>query len=188
MGERMSFLAVRGRDMASLLQAFDLEVTGVSDAEPLSFRLGCAETPQGWLVIRSPDYAMARKRTHEASRGGEAIGFGIETHVMATYVLGCRDGREAYWIGYNDPPPGDGFNTRGALPDSYLEILRAAEARQAAEDLAPGGPEVDAMIEVAADLVMELTGYRYDMNDPPPFQLLRKVGGLTRFARRLRGG
>src|SRR5690242_11866617 len=107
MGFSLSWLAVRGREAASVRRVLGVCGTGRHEQIPESPLLG-ADLPTGWyLVLANRCNLEETQPLSELSSGGEVVTCFVEEHVMYSRASGWKDGRRV-WSITHDLQRGDG--------------------------------------------------------------------------------
>jgi hypothetical protein len=166
MGASTSWLAVRGKPRARILEELALRV-GDSPRDAADSGLQGCDFPGGWYVIAARDYGNPLTEDATLQRlsiGCEVVAGGVETHVMCSTASGWKEGREVWWMDHDSEVGVENLSTRGELPAVFNGIYQNLQAQQEAE----GGPDcgVDFIFSAPEQLTKALTGYHYDESQP----------------------
>lgn len=161
MGFKDSFVAVKGCDRATVLEALAADMGDTS--APFPERLHLAELPDGWIVVIGENLDAAFKpRLQALTRLGPAVAASLSESVMYAEARGYEDGRERWRVTWDCELEEDEPETSGELPAAYPALLAAAHKRQAAER--DGDDEIDHMFDLPLDLVQSVCGFKFGEN------------------------
>ncbi len=162
MGFSQSWLAVKGKPAAAVLEALGLKGTGTREEIAESPIIG-AELPGGWYLVvanRSGHRLMREPVVERLSAGCEVVTGDVEEHVMVSMAAGWKDGRRIWLVAHDAQRGIEHLKTQGELPTAFGGIRdemrsqhQAAGGRQA---------DVDYIFDVPVELAKALTGYRHD--------------------------
>jgi hypothetical protein len=199
MGYSQSWLAVKGKARASVLEALGLRGTGAREEIAESPIVG-AELPNGWFLVvgdRSGHRLMRDPSVQRLSAGCEVVTGDVEEHVMVSVATGWKEGRRVWSVTHDAQRDREHLQTEGELPAVFTSI----RDRLRSEQQAAGGrdADVDYIFDVPVELAQTLTGYRHDADipgtGPEPFEVLvetssREAASTRRpsLLRRLLGG
>jgi hypothetical protein len=176
MGYSQSWLAVRGKPRASVLDALGLEGTGKREEIAESPIVG-ADLPGGWFLVvmdRACHRFLDEQNLRRVSAGCDIVTGDVEEHVMVSAATGWDDGHKVWSVTHNAQRGTEHLDSQGELPPAYVRI----RDRLRSEQQAAGGPnaEVDHIFDVPVELAQSLTGYRYDLDisgaGDKPFEVL----------------
>ncbi len=174
MGFSLSWLAIRGKDVATVRSELGVRGTGRHEEVPESPLLG-ADLPTGWyLVLANRCDLEETQPLAELSSGGEVVTCFVEEHVMYSRASGWKDGRRV-WSITHDLQRGYGhLETDGDLPPVFAPIRDRLTAEQLGQDHA------DYIFDVPVEVAQVLTGFRHDEDIPggpdEPYERLEKRG------------
>jgi hypothetical protein len=180
MGDRASWLAVRGKPAAVILEELEeqglLVTRGLGEYVANPQYLG-ADLPGGWYLIHANyPFWLDEMPLEQLSLGAEIVTCFLSTTVMVSGASGWRDGQEI-WSVFHDPDQDEGIEhleTEGVLPPNFAEIHRRitagyAEDRQFAieEAEAEGHPDEvwmdsDPIFNIPTELAEALTGFCHE--------------------------
>src|SRR4030095_10096554 len=199
MGYSQSWLAVKGKPPAAVLETLGLRDTGTREAIAESPIVG-AELPSGWYLVvadRSGHQLMRDSILQGLSAGCEVVTGDVEEHVMVSVATGWGDGRKVWTVTHNAQRDMKHLQAESELPAAFTSI----RDRLRSEQQAAGGrkADVDYIFDVPVELAQTLTGYRADANIPgagaAPFEVLVEISssaaasaGRPSFLKRFFGG
>lgn len=163
MGYRCRWLAIRGRDRASVLRQLDYKLVAELVEEVYDTGLYALEIDDWVIVIGDGfDYMndVKRTRARKLSEGGEVVYLYTDDSAMAFELALFRGGQEVWAVAYD---AGDGVTTptiEGPFPHEGRVLLARLEKEQAKA----GGPKagVDHIYELAPRYAEQLVGFRHD--------------------------
>lgn len=163
MGYSLSWIAVYGRDKASVLETLGLEEV---QHDPRSRRslMSIAELPTGWVLLlcdRS-DEGVKPPWHKTLSRGGRTVGVSVEEHVMHSKAVGYADGVMSWQVEHDCEKGENHLEAQGKPPAEFAEIKSRLMAKQEAHGESP-----DYLFDGPADLGHTITGYRHDISEYP---------------------
>jgi hypothetical protein len=199
MGYSQSWLAVRGKTPAAVLEALGLRGTGTREEIAESPIVG-AELPTGWYLIvtdRSGHRLTRDAVLQRLSAECEVVAGDVEEHVMVSVAVGWKGGERAWSVVHDAQRDIEHLEAEGELPSIFAAIHHELRSKQQAA----GGrdADVDHLFDAPVELARALTGYRYDadiaaMGDRP-FEVLTQTSGNSparddrpSFFKRLFGG
>ncbi len=164
MGLSISWLAVRGRPKADVLDALGLEDVGAPSGRA---KLFSADLPDGWLLVFAQDMDwLTPARLASASAGSEAVGCAVEEHVMYDDARGYRDGQEAWSVVHDAEKGIYDLQVSGTPPPAFAAIRDRLEREQRSADAEAGGEaEVDLIFDIPTELAKAVCGFKHD--EPP---------------------
>ena len=190
MGYSQSWLAVKGKTRAEVLDALELRETGTREEIASSPIVG-AELSAGWYLV------VANRSEHRLTRDGvlqrlsvgcEVITGDVEEHVMVSAAGGWNNGHRVWSVMHDGQRSVKHLETKGDLPAAFAGIRDKLLAQQQAE--VEGENAVDHMFDVPVELAKTLTGYRHDAQAPTvhdtPFEVL--AGDPPSLFKKLFGG
>ena len=165
MGISASWIAVKGMSKERALEQLGLVDTGEPVKEH-SYVTSYAHMPAGWLAILTLDFEFpTHQRLAALSESGEAIGCGVEEHVMYSYARAYRDGKLSWSVEHDGGDEGTHhLKAEGVLPAQLEPIRERLWAEQLAEDA--GEAVCDYMFSLPVELTYALTGFRADGEIP----------------------
>ncbi len=168
MGLVLSWVAVHGREMASVLSQLGLVAFGETSDEAAS-DYGCAELAGGWLVVTATKGRIELAQALQTlSADGAALGGELSEIVMVSRLCAFEAGRLVWSVTHD--PDRDGVEVIGSPPPQLEMIRRRLQAEQSA---APGA---DYIFDVPLELGDALCGYRPGRDNAPVWTVLRKAG------------
>ncbi len=198
MGYSQSWLAVKGKPTAAVLETLGLRGTGTHEEIAESPIVG-AELPGGWYLVvfgRSGDPLMSDVVLQRLSAGCEVVTGDVEEHVMVSVATGWENGRRLWSVTHDAQRDMEHLQTEGEMPSVFTPI----RDRLRSEQQAAGGnkSDVDYIFDAPVELAQTLTGYRHDADIPgsgaEPFEVLTQTSqsaagtGRPSFLKRLFGG
>jgi hypothetical protein len=178
MGFSLSWLAIRGKDSATVRSELGVYGTGRHEDVPDSPLLG-ADLPTGWYLVLANrcDLADALPLA-ELSSGGEVVTCFVEEHVMYSRASFWKDGRRV-WSITHDLQRGSGhLETEGELPPVFTPVRDRLSALV-------GQDRVDYIFYVPVEVAKALTGFRHDEDIPgapdEPYERLEKRGRVKKW-------
>ena len=179
MGYSQSWLAVKGKPPAAVLDALSLRGTGTREEIAESPIVG-AELPSGWYLVvtdRSGHPLMREQILERLSAACEVVTGDVEEHVMVSVATGWKDGRRVWSVTHDAQRDMEHLDTHGELPATFSGIRDGLRSKQQAA----GGrkADVDYIFDVPVELAKTLTGYRHDADIPGtgghPFEVLAQT-------------
>jgi hypothetical protein len=172
MGYSLSWLAIKGKTPAQILDQLRFTKTGRTEPFPES-ALTAAELPSGYCLLVSnrsdevaPDSSLA-----QLTMGAEAVTCFVEEHVMVSSATGWKDGEKIWSVLHDSQKEPHHLQTDGQLPASFHAIRERLETEQKQADESDRG--VDFIFDIPVSLAFSKTGYRYDKrNDDLHFEVL----------------
>ncbi|HET7457103.1 MAG TPA: hypothetical protein VFJ74_05550 [Gemmatimonadaceae bacterium] len=166
MGAALSWLAVRGKAAAEVLDELHLRPTGVKGLEGESAYVGAA-SDDGWYLIvagSAEDRLVGAAVVERLSAGCDVLTCTVEEHVMFSQATGWRDGRRLWIVTHRGEDGPAGIEEEGTLPPEYPAIRDRLVAQQHAD----GGSEadVDHLFDIPVALVQTFVGYKHDEVSP----------------------
>jgi hypothetical protein len=153
MGWSCSWIAVRGKETAAILQALALRRPGFFERRDGSWM--CADQPDGWFVVFAPrNSAPAEFQDRvfgELSQEGELVFSTVDERAMYSSSAYWKGGERIWSVVYDELEAPDHLATSGRLPSSY-------QAQR--EDLEE--EESGLLFDVPLALGAELTDFRHD--------------------------
>jgi hypothetical protein len=199
MGYSQSWLAVKGKTPAAVLEVLGLRGTGTHEEIAESPLVG-AGLPSGWYLVvtdRSGHPLTRDTVLQRLSAGCEVVTGDVEEHVMVSVATGWKDGQSVWSVVHDAQRDMEHLETQGDLPAAFGGIRDKLLSKQQAA----GGrkTDVDYIFDVPVELAQSLTGYRHDADIPGvgdhPFEVLTQTsagssasGPRPSFFRRLFGG
>lgn len=199
MSYSQSWLAVRGKQPAAVLEALGLRVTGTREEIAESPIVG-AELPSGWYLVvagRSGHGLMLDQTVQRLSAGCEIVTCDVEEHVMVSVATGWKEGQRVWSVTHDAQRDMGHLQVEGELPATFASI----RDRLRSEQQTAGGSkaDVDYIFDIPVELAQTLTGYRHDADIPgagaAPFEVLVETSssapasaGRPSFLKRLFGG
>ena len=178
MGFRVSWIARSGVATSELLAVSKRAVTGERHDFPDTgwYLLALPSTEsQPWVVLIADgsDHFAELDGSHaqELSKpDAETIYFWCSDTVMATEIVGFKNGAETWSVQYDCDDKSKQPAMTGDVPEIAHEVLARLTAKQQADS------EVDYIYDLTAELGRLLVGFRHDtdvqLDDPKPFQVL----------------
>jgi hypothetical protein len=165
MGASTSWIAVKGKPIAAVLENLGLRVADPQNPTEKSVAEGCVLS-DGWYVIALKGYEhrfTRREILERLSAGAEVVAGGVETHVMCSTATGWRDGQEVWWVEHDNDAAEMDLRTRGVMPNAFAGIRDKLTAEET-----EGGEHsgVDYLFDVPVELTAALTGYDFDNGQP----------------------
>lgn len=176
MGYSQSWLAVRGKPPAVVLETLGLRGTGTREEIAESPIVG-AELPTGWYLVvagRSGHRLMRDQTLQRLSAGCEVVTGDVEEHVMVSVATGWKEGQRVWSVTHDAQRDMEHLQTEGELPAAFTSI----RDRFRSEQQTAGGSkaDVDYIFDVPVELAKTLTGYRHDADIPgagaDPYEVL----------------
>lgn len=164
MGLNMSWIAVKGRTPAEMLDSLSMAETGYH-GEFTDSDFSLAELPTGWTVVMAMDSGWATpKLLALTSAGAEAIGCQMSETVMYSSGWGYEDGVQKWsMVHYLDQEKI--LEVEGEPPPEFAAIRDDLFRQQEAED------GVDFIFEAPIALSAAICGFRPDEDLPTfPFE------------------
>src|SRR4030095_4256748 len=143
MGYSQSWLAVKGKPPAAVLETLGLRDTGTREAIAESPIVG-AELPSGWYLVvadRSGHQLMRDSILQGLSAGCEVVTGDVEEHVMVSVATGWRDGRKVWTVTHNAQRDMEHLQAESELPAAFTSI----RDRLRSEQQAAGGRKEQAL-------------------------------------------
>jgi len=191
MGYSQSWLAVKGKAPAAVLEALGLQGTGTHEEIAESPIVG-AELPGGWFLVvgeRSGHRLMRDPIVRRLSAGCEVVTGDVEEHVMVSVTSGWKDGRRVWLVAHDGQRDVEHLEAEGELPLAFTGIRDRLRSEQQAAG--GGSAGVDHIFDVPVELARTLTGYRHDADIPgagaEPFEVLVETGRPSLLRRLFRG-
>lgn len=176
MGFSQSWLAVRGKPPAAVLETLSLRGTAAREEIAESPIVG-AELPRGWYLVvasRSGHRLMHDQIFQRLSAGCEVVTGDVEEHVMVSVATGWKEGQRVWAVTHDAQRDMEHLRTEGELPAAFTNIRDRLRSKQRTS----GGrrADVDYIFDVPIELAQTLTGYRHDADIPgvgaEPFEVL----------------
>ena len=169
MGYSLSWLAVRGKDAATVRNALGLRDTGEREEIPDSPLLG-ADLPGGWYLVFANrcDFADSAPLA-KLSSAADVVTCSVEEHVMYSSAASWNNGRQV-WSVIHDAQQGAGhLDAVGELPPGFGPIRDRLWEEQAARG------DADYLFDIPVELAKALIGFRHDQDTPgtPPAPFTR---------------
>jgi hypothetical protein len=123
-GFSQSWVAVRGKSRAVVLETLGLTATGTREEIAESPLVGAA-LPDGWYLVvanRAGDALMREPMLARLSRGAEVVTCDVEEHVMVSVASGWRDGRRAWVVGHDGQESVEHLTAEGRTPPGFEAI------------------------------------------------------------------
>jgi len=153
MGLSNSWIAIRGLSQAEAIAQLGLEPGNEIPSGALP-TFGIGEAPDGWVVLVFWGERAFEDRFVALSKGRAAVACFEEERVMYSEARGYADGTET-WRAVHDCEKGlRHIETRGALPQSFVEI-EARLAKQQDED-----DGADFFFDIPPELAKSVCGFR----------------------------
>jgi hypothetical protein len=187
MGFSQSWLAVKGKTPAIVLETLNLHGTGTREDFAESPITG-AELPGGWYLVvanQSGHKLISEPVIKQLSADCEIIIGDVEEHVMVSMAIGWKNGNKVWSIIHDAQSSMEHLDTQGDLP----LIFNSIRDKLYAEQKAAGGDksDTDYIFDVPVTLAKALTGYRHDEDvvgvSAHPFEVLlenKKPGFLNK--------
>jgi hypothetical protein len=176
MGFSQSWLAVKGKPRAAVLDELQLQSTGNREEIAESPIVG-AELPGGWFLIVTDQAAhpfIGKTVLERLSAGCEIVTGYVEEHVMVSAATGWRNGRRIWSVAHDCQRDKQHLEALGELPVMFGGIRDSLYSEQRTVD--EHRADVDLIFDVPLALAESLTGYRHDMDIPgggdEPFEVL----------------
>ncbi len=163
MGQRCSWLAVKGVDKDRVLETLGLVETGeVEDPYAAIADLSVAQLP-GWTVVRAGSFEFFRTETlSERFAAGEVVGGQFYENANYSTLYGHHDGRPTWSVVRDIEKDREDVAADGALPAEFAAVRDQVRREQAA----PGNEDVDVIIEIPLALSGAICGFRPDRDAP----------------------
>jgi hypothetical protein len=183
MGYSQSWLAVKGKSRAAVLEALGLQGTGTREEIAESPIVG-AELSSGWYLVvtdRSGHPLTRNPVLQRLSAGCEVVVGDVEEHVMVSAAAGWKDGHDVWSVVHDGQRDMEHLESQGDLPAAFAPIRDQCQTRQQAA----GGrkAEVDYIFDVPVELAQTLVGYRHDAAIPglgdTPFEILTPTSSTS---------
>ena len=162
MGFAISWLAVRGKDPATIVAALGLTATGTK-AEYAEDMYTGRLLPTNWflLVINQCDHKFVTPKILSTLSGSsEVLACSVEEHVMVSTAELWRDGAQIWRIEHNAQDSIDHLQASGALPQNFEGISSALTEQQ----VKAGGSEadVDYYFDIPLQTAKSIVGFKHD--------------------------
>lgn len=163
MGQRCSWVAVKGVDKARVLETLGLVETGeVEDPYAAIADLSAAQFP-GWTVVRADSFKFfATESLSERFPEGEVVGGQFYESANYGTLYGHHNGRRTWSVVRDIDKDRDDVATDGALPAEFAAVRDQFKREQAA----PGNQDVDIILEIPLSLSAVICGFRPDRDAP----------------------
>jgi hypothetical protein len=183
MGYSQSWLAVKGKTPAAVLEALGLHGTGVREEIAESPFVGAA-LPSGWYLVvtdRSGHRLTSPTVLQPLSAECEVVTGDVEEHVMVSVAVGWKGGQRVWSVVHDAQRDVEHLEAEGQLPSIFATIRDELRSKQRA---AGGGTaDVDYVFDVPVELAKALTGYRHDADIPGagdrPFEVLAQTSASS---------
>src|SRR5436190_9557596 len=132
MGYSQSWLAVRGKPPAAVLETLGLRGTGAREEIAESSIVG-AELPTSWYLVvagRSGHRLMRDQTLQWLSAGCEVVTGDVEEHVMVSVATGWKDGRRVWSVTHDAQRDMEHLQTEGELPAAFTSIRDRLRSEQ----------------------------------------------------------
>ncbi len=165
MGYSQTYLAVLGKSREAILSDLALRPTG----ERQDFPEGAVVAtllPSGWFLVVA-DYngqELISEAAGPLSAGCEVVSGVAEEHVMVSEAAGWRNGQRLWRVIHDTQRKEGHLEAEGELPPAFEEIRDRLVALQHPND--GSRANCDYIFDIPVDLVLSLTGYRYDKETP----------------------
>jgi hypothetical protein len=159
MGYSISWIAVRGKRKAEVLEHLQLRDSGKADEGNETPASG-AELPTGWYVL------FLNNLTHPfvqppalvaLSRGSTVVGCQVEEHVMLSVSFYYADGQHKWTITHDSRRGLNSLEVDGEAPLSLAKLYSDAQAEQ------ENDTRVDYIFDVPLKAAEQVCGYRHDL-------------------------
>jgi hypothetical protein len=179
MGFSISWLAIRGKDPASVCNELALRGTGEHEEIPESPLLG-AELPSGWYLVFANHCGFADTQPlAKLSSDAEIVTCSVEEHVMYSGASCWKHGKRMWSITHDSQQGIEHLEAEGQLPPVFAPIRDQMTARQADRD------DADYIFDVPVEVAKSLTGFRHDKDiegaPDKPFERLEKLNREKRW-------
>jgi hypothetical protein len=166
MGYSVSWLAIRGKDPATILDELGLHETGDYQEVP-DWRFCGAQLLGGWYLIFANEFGFTEScDLGRLSTNCEIVTCSLEEHVMCSYASGWSHG-EWRWSIAHDCQQNDGvlhLETKGELPLAFDSVRERLVAQQNQSQGKKSG--VDYIFDVPLEVAKSLTGFKHDEDFP----------------------
>jgi len=167
MGFHVAYLLVRGKSPQEIQKSLNLEGTGEILDFPDGHIIG-AQLPSDWYLVyvelfqTGSLFQSMQDQLRNISSNAEVILGMAEECTMFSSACCWQNGREIWGVDYSaDSLDTDPLKSSGTFPPQF-ESIRAGHFPRNRE---PRGGGV-CLFEVPAELVLSITGFRYDGNNP----------------------
>ena len=182
MGYALSWLAVRGKPRAAVLDALGLRATGTREEIAESPIVG-AELPGGWFLVVTDSFGhrfISAPVLKRLSAECEVVTCAVEEHVMTSDAAGWKHGQWIWWVWHDSQRGIPHIETDGDLPTVY----RGIHDRLSSEQQAAGGEKanVDYIMDIPVELARSITGFRHEYDieggGDEPFEVLAETSAI----------
>jgi hypothetical protein len=179
MGAALSWVAVEGADLATILARLGLEPTGAACGFPLR-GIAAHPLPDGaWLIAAGGcDHRIIQAASMATlSAGGRAVSCTVEEHVNYAACALWEGGRLAWRVEHMGDEDPEHIAYEGDPPARFHVLLADAGEATGVD------PEVDHHVEIPLLLARDCVDYLHDNIDPEfdavPFQELREIRSVS---------
>lgn len=176
MGYRLSWLAVKGKSAAQLLDELGLMHTGKFEECPESDIVG-ADLRNGWYVVVANDGSdqfAYDANLKELSSGAELVAGLVNETSMCSIAEGWQDGAKNWSVCHASSEGILHLDVEGSLPSAFVAIRDQQIALQKREGQGPD--RADHIFDIPVKLTQALTRFKYDEDipglPPEPFEVL----------------
>lgn len=172
MGISLAYLAVRGLSPDGILARLEVRRSGAPSTS-VSDELTAGPLPSGWFLVTALgcDHRIIMPETMaRLSKDCEAVACSIEEHVNFSFAEHWQNGARLWHVSHEGAEDPEEVHHEGAVPARFHTLVDTADD----ED-----PEGHGFFEIALILSHELTGYRYDVDEPEGFEQLADLRART---------
>ena len=132
MGYSQSWLAVKGKPPAAVLETLGLRGTGTREEIAESPIVG-TELPSGWFLVVAgcSGHQMTRDPIlQRLSTGCEVVIGDVEEHVMVSFTAGWNDGQRVWSVTHDAQRDVEHLQAEGELPAAFTSIRDRLRSEQ----------------------------------------------------------
>ena len=166
-GLSISWLAVKGKERATVLRELGLAPTGDRDELPAESPIAAAFLDGGWYVIILDrlDHALVRDEVlRRLSLGCAVVAAGAEEHVGFSFAAEWRDGERTWSSRHDAQADVYDLEAEGALPEGFAALRRRQLDEQ--EDAGGRAAGTDHVFDTPLEAAKLVTGFSYDETLP----------------------
>ena len=175
MGDIVSWVAVRGRSRATVLDALGL--AEIESAESGAESVSLAD----WHIVFKPDvdppgFLRYPEVLRPLSRGAEVVAYYESSFGPSSSAVGYRDGQQIWGVHHDRDVSIDHLELEGDPPGGFADVLAHARVNQES-----GSAEVDHFCEVPTEVARLATGFRANrvLRGARPAQYFSSVWACT---------
>lgn len=165
MGASTSWIALRNTPVDAICGVLPISRMPAARASDSDGVQAC--TVGEWTVLelaRAEHPFLDPKHLERLSKATDVVAGWVETHVMASFASGWKDGRQIWSVAHNSDDDTRHLAVVGVPPPEFAGIRHSLESQQ---DEADSQDEAtDFFFNIPIDLTLALTGFSYEESPP----------------------